>query len=151
MYKVILLFFLAVIFFQDIKYRAVYWFLFPLVFVACLLETKEPVSPERMWNLVFIIGMLAALTVYVSIRQGKWTNIAKGFFSWGDILFLLAISPFLPLYGFIFYFTAGTFLSLVIHLLVNAFHKQETIPYAGYMALVLSVVVLFQEKIESWV
>lgn len=78
------------------------------------------------------------LTLYVSMKQKKLTAIWKGFFSWGDILFLLAVVPLFPFEKYILYFTFGTCISLLIFLIDLLITKKvKTIPYAGNMSLVL--------------
>jgi hypothetical protein len=88
----LLLFILIIIFVQDIRIRAVYWFLFPLVFVLSLWYRWQEITYDRFqWNGMFILFSLLFLTLYISLKQQQITAIWKGFFSWGDILFLLSI------------------------------------------------------------
>lgn len=127
------------IFLQDFLIRGVYWFLFPILFIFSLIFNWENISVEIIWNFLFLSFMLFSLTVYVSLKEGKLTNITKGFFGLGDILFLVAIVPLFPLQFYILFFTAGTIVTLLLHLIIQRIlvKGQETIPYAGYMSLVL--------------
>jgi hypothetical protein len=151
MLKVALLLLLVAILYQDVKLRAVHWVFFPLLAAAALCVQKWPLYwPVLLFNFTFLAGMLLLLTVYVSLRTGKLTDITQGYFSWGDILFLLAVIPLFPFTTYMLFFTCGTFLTLLIHLLVTQIKKQETVPYAGYMALIALVYVCFEESIHRF-
>lgn len=130
---------LLTIFVQDLKTRSVHWSLFVLVFFIALLGTHffslPNVFTNWLLNLAFIAFLLAGLTLYLSLRMKRFVNITKGFFSWGDILFLVAISPLFFLLPFIYFFTFGTLLSLVYYVLLQRFVSDRTVPYAGFMAL----------------
>ena len=147
----LLLFILIIIFVQDIRIRAVYWFLFPLVFVLSLWYRWQEITYDRFqWNGMFILFSLLFLTLYISLKQQQITAIWKGFFSWGDILFLLSIIPLFSFFPFLVYFTLGTVLTLVFHLMYILRTKQsQTIPYAGNMSLLLVVVLLFENTFNN--
>lgn len=133
------------------KLRAVYWFFFPLLFGLSFYEKMEFISIKGIaLNLLFLCILLVGLTVYVSLKERKLINITKGFFSIGDILFLIAILPLFTLSNYVLYFTAGTIFSLLIHaisLLLKS--KNNTVPFAGYMSLLLIFYLLFESKITS--
>jgi len=149
MLKIALLILLTAILYQDVKLRAVHWICFPLLAVAALgFHNWQPDWTALLFNFTFLAGMLFLLTVYVSLRTGRMTDITKGFFSWGDILFLLAVVPLFDFRTYLLFFTCGTFLSLVIHLLVMRIQKQPTIPYAGYMALIAGLYISFEQQIQ---
>ena len=150
MLKMLLIALLLFIFFQDLKSRAVYWFLFPVLMALAFAVSWKTLAADWYLNILFLLLIMAMLTIYISLRQGKITYITRGHFSWGDILFLLAVTPLFSLQSYIIFFTAGTILTLVMHLGVMAFRKQETIPYAGYMSLVLSVCIGFKEQIFGY-
>jgi hypothetical protein len=148
MLKIALLLLLATILYQDVKLRAVHWIFFPLLATAALCAQKWPLYwPVLLFNFTFLAGMLFLLTVYVSLRTGKITDITKGYFSWGDILFLLAVIPLFDFRSYMLFFTCGTFLALLIHLLATRMKAQPTVPYAGYMALITLVYLCFEEPI----
>jgi hypothetical protein len=130
---------LLTIFLQDLKTRSVHWSLFLLVF--CLSLFISPIlfsvamRLSMVLNMAFILFLLAGLTLYLSFQNKRFINITKGFFSWGDILFLFAITPLFSFQPFVYFFTAGTILSLVYQLILQRFVPDKTIPYAGFMAL----------------
>lgn len=149
MLKIALLILLTAILYQDVKLRAVHWIYFPLLAVAALgVQNWQPDWTALLFNFTFLAGMLFMLTIYVSIRAGRMTDITQGYFSWGDILFLLAVLPLFDFRTYLLFFTCGTFLSLVIHLLASRFQKQPTIPYAGYMALIAGLYIGFEQQLQ---
>lgn len=141
----------AVICWQDLKQRAVHWILFPSLFVAAVfIGYKNGNLLDSGWNLSLLIVLLGSLTLYLSFKHGRLINIANGFFSWGDILFLIAIIPAFHFQLYLMLFTAGTIITLVTHLLVRSLLKgEDTIPYAGYMAVCTATVSVFYSPIQT--
>lgn len=150
MKELVLITILALILIQDVRHRGVHWVLFPLLLAASCLISSDSLDIKMVGlNLVFLLFMLLLLTLYLSIRYKKLINITNGFFSLGDILFLLAVIPLYTFREFLFFFTIGTMGALVIHLIVNRIKKQNTVPYAGYMALFGIVLSLFREGLNE--
>jgi hypothetical protein len=148
MFKVILIIVLLVILFQDLKLRSVHWSLFPMVFVCAIFIGIENIEMMQWgFSLLFLVTLMLSLTLYLTIKTGKLVNITNGFFSWGDILFLLAIIPVFDVSSFMLFFTFGTLITLVFHVIAHVIKAQKTIPYAGYMALVSVFYVLFEPTI----
>ena len=130
----IILFILILV--QDVRHRGVHWLLFPLLFIVTLFNSWTKLDIIMIGiNLGFLSFMLLSLTIYLSVKQGKWINITKGYFSLGDILFLIAVIPLFSFREYLIFFTLGTMSTLILHLLVSLLKKQKTVPYAGYMAL----------------
>lgn len=144
---------LLFIFFQDIKLRAVYWFLFPIVLALSFWIGMENNNLENiLFSLSFFIFAMGFLTLYMSIRQRKIINITKGFFSWGDILFLIAIIPLFSFHLYLLFFTLGTIMTLVVHGIVLIVSKGEkTIPFAGYMSVFLTSYLIFDTQINHFI
>ncbi len=136
-------------FYQDIRYRGIHWLAFPLLFLSALWWQQDVQWINLLYNLAFIGGLMLLLTLYLSLREQRFVAITKGYFSWGDILFLLAVIPLFSPADFMLFFTAGTFVSLIIHALTMLVRKQESVPYAGYMALFTALALSFPEWITS--
>lgn len=153
MEKFILIPVLIFIFFQDMKFRAVYWFLFPLVLgLSFWIGTTTSNIENMLWSFCFFIFSMGGLTLYMSLKERKLINISKGYFSLGDMLFLLAIIPVFSFQMYLVFFTTGTILSLIIHgIVVFLIKGDKTIPYAGYMALLLIPYLLFNHSINSFI
>ncbi len=129
---------LGLIFWQDIRYRGVHWFLFPvLLTTAVFFNWSQLEWSNLVLNLAFLSLLLLGLTLYLSLKLGRIVNITRGYFSWGDILFLIAIIPLFEWKQYMFIFITGTIASLILHLAASIIKPRKTVPFAGYMALVL--------------
>lgn len=143
-----LLILLGITLFQDVKYRGVHWSVFPLLLVGAAIYRDGQIDWLHVgYNLIFVIVLLSTLTLYLSLRQGMFINITHGFFSWGDILFLLAIIPLFDLRSYMLLFVMGTITTLLLHLIVHLFKKQATVPYAGYMSIATALFILFHPQL----
>jgi len=137
------------IFIQDLKYRGVHWILFPVLLSGCVYYSLEVISMSQiLQNLSFLLVLLSSLTIYLSIKEGRMVNITNGYFSWGDILFLIVIIPLFPFHLYMLFFIVGTVLTLVFHLFASIISIQKTLPYAGYMSLIGMVYLLFENRIH---
>ena len=137
--------------FQDIRTRKVWVLLFPLVLGLSIGYTLEEIKLERcIWNLVFVVFSLFCLTLYLTFKEHRLVAVWKGYFSIGDILYLLAIVPLLNFPLYLFYFTIGTFFCLLTHAIILLLSKktQKSVPYAGYMSLYLIPTLLFENQVQ---
>ena len=141
---------LGITLFQDVKYRGVHWSVFPLLLAGTAIYRVGLIDWLHVgYNLLFLIVLMSTLTLYLSLKQGFIVNITRGYFSWGDILFLLAIIPLFDLRGYMLLFVFGTFSTLIIHGIVHLFKKQNSVPYAGYMALLTALFIVFKAEITN--
>lgn len=147
MYYGIIIALLLLCFYQDVKFRGIHWVIFPTLALVSYFANETHQWSDTWNNLLFITGCLLALTLYLSLKLGKLTNITQGFFSWGDILFLIAIAPLCSFELYVYLFTFGTISTLLIHLIASMIKPQKTIPYAGYLSIAVIAVLLF--RIES--
>ena len=148
---ILLVILLLIIFYQDLRYRAVIWFLFPLLFCAAIWYNYPVINYETLFlNILFVLFLLLMLTIYVSAREKKLTTVWNGFFSWGDILFIIAITPLFDFIGYIYFFTFGTLLTLFIHAVVVRFSKNKTVPYAGYLSVAVILFLFFEGPVHSF-
>ncbi len=150
MYLYLFIALLVLCFYQDVRFRGLHWILFPLLCVGAVLVNPEWVWKEMMYSLIFLIATMVALTAYLSLKEGRFVQITNGYFSLGDILFLLAIIPLFDFREYLLFFTLGTCMTLVMHMIVSMIRRQKTVPYAGYMAAVGIAFLLFQEQIQSY-
>jgi hypothetical protein len=138
---IILLISLFCICIQDWKTRQIWWFLPPIVFACGLYLSKEElVFYECLLSFCFVAFLISSLYLYIKFRFHN-LNLFKSYFGLGDLLMLLSFIPFFSFQNYVYFFTVTTIFSLVIHLIVHSLRKQETIPYAGYLAIQLSVYV----------
>jgi hypothetical protein len=133
----LLIFVLVLCAYQDVRFRGIHWIVFPLLLCATIAMNLESISAITiLYNAGFLIVLMLLLTLYLSLKMGRLVNITKGYFSWGDILFLVAMIPLFSFQWYILFFTIGTCLSLILHLIASMIKPQKTVPYAGYMAMV---------------
>lgn len=141
---------LVAILVQDVRSRAIWWFLPPLLFADLIWLRWENFAWESLvLNVLFIVGIMAFLGLYISVRFGNAKELFKRYFGLGDLLFLLAITPLCTFREFILLFTAGTLITLVLFGIGQLIKKRTTIPYAGYFSLaIMAYLWLLQNNIN---
>lgn len=150
---VMLLAFIAILvlcFYQDVRFRGIHWFVFPLVLVGSIALNWDNLNLTTMaYNAGFLTVLLLGLTVYLSLKEQRLVNVTDGYFATGDILFLVAMIPLFSVQWYILFFTFGTIATLIFHLIASMVKPQKTVPYAGYMALVGIGYVAFSEQLQN--
>ena len=134
---IVLLIMLSIAFYQDQKYRAISWIIFPVLSLLSIgIFFQWDFSLKNIGlNLLFLTIVLFSLTLYLSIKEKKIVNIINGRFGLGDILFLLAVTPLFGNENYILFFISGMFLSAIFHLIISRGNLSAKIPLAGYLAL----------------
>ena len=149
----ILISFIAILvlcFYQDVRFRGIHWFVFPLVLAGALTLNWDQLDLIVLaYNIGFVVFLLLGLTFYLTLKEQKLVNITKGYFSLGDILFILALTPLFTIQWFVIFFTFGTIITLMFHLIASMIKPQKTIPYAGYMAIVCIGYLAFDEQLHQ--
>lgn len=137
---------LITIIYQDFRYREIWWFTPPLLFVGGLIYQWKLLNWEHfLFNILFISFVLSFLVVYIRIRFNS-KNLFKEYFGLGDALVLLALTPLFAFPFFIYFFTASTIISLIGFLLTKLlFKSKKSIPYAGYISLCTIAFLLLKE------
>ena len=135
--KIILITGFALILFQDIKERQVYWFLFPLIAIVSGILFYSSTLPELfiinvVVNLVMVIFLL---TVVYSYSRFKLKTSPKNVFGLGDALLFIGLAFSFASISYIVIFVFSLIFSLSIHLLLKQKGRESTIPLAGYMSL----------------
>ena len=149
-------FILIIIVYQDFKYKAVSWVIFPVLLIPPLYLGFVQVGWERLWicfvtNFGFLFIQFFLLTIYISIKNKKLTDLTKGYLGLGDILFLLVLCLFFSPVNYIVFYLFSLIIILAVYLLYNIFKrsKQRTlfkqqIPLAGSIAIVLIILVVYK-------
>ena len=148
--RMLTLMLLLVLFVQDIKDRSVSWILFPILFLLLALSRwlngigYQEFFYQSFSNLAFLIFQLVAVNIYFSIKQRSRVNITNGMLGWGDILFLVTIAFYFPLYLFILFYLCSLFVVIVSWSLWKKFTESRTeqIPLAGLQAIFLTVMII---------
>jgi len=131
------------IFIQDIKGRAVYWILFPLLAIVLFCShALRAGSLSLLWlpaliNSGFVVLQLVLVTVYFSVRQKRLVNIVDRLLGLGDIFFLLSIAFYLSIINFLFFYIISLITSLFVWVIWQMIAERKTkhIPLAGLQAM----------------
>ena len=145
--KLFILVTLGLIFIQDLKSRAVYWWLF-LVLILLFLAydflasiSFELILYPTLVNIILLALQFALLTLYFSIKNSQLVNLTDGFIGLGDLLFLFAIAFYLSPISFIFFYTGSLSLIAVswFFWLKTKKNVNKDLPLAGFQAILLAV------------
>lgn len=142
--KIILLFAFGAVLYQDIRERAVFWFLFPLIALCAGMLFYFGTVPELFYmatllNVAFVVLLLLAVFLYGRL---KLRTAFSSVFGLGDVLFFFAVCCSFSTVSFIVVFCSALVFSLILHLLVSKNQTPETVPLAGYMGLFFGLVYL---------
>lgn len=151
--KILSLLALVAIFVQDMTTRSVYWLLFPLLTGSLLAlrsaESAAVTGKAILVNYGFLLVQLSLVSVYFSLKRGRWVNITNDLLGWGDVLFLACIACYLSVLNFLFFYmtslTLAVFFGLILQLrgdskkqlLVNS--NVLKIPLAGLQSLLFGL------------
>jgi len=133
---------LLIIFYEDLKYREVSIFLFPVLFISLSLivfrqSTWQIIAANFFNNVIYLILILGICFVYVYLRF-RSLNLAAGL-GWGDVLLLLTTAIWFELTEFVLFTTTCFIVSLIIHLVFvrfsDLYRKHDSVPLAGFMSL----------------
>jgi len=130
----------ALIAYQDIKDRAVYWILFPIVGLLMGLLFYKNVSSSVyiigvQINLIMVTTILSILYIYTTFVRGKvFLNVSIGL---GDILFFYAFAFGFPTITFLLLFVSAVLFSLILSQVKIKNAIPKTIPLAGFMSVFL--------------
>ncbi len=140
---------LQVIFFQDLKFRAVSWIVFPILFViAWGVGYFDTGSLSITWrhfsiNFLLLFTQLLAVTLYFSLKNRKLVLITKGYLGWGDILFLVCACVLFSPINFILFYLGSAIFVMMGHLIWRSLGTvNPKIPLAGMQAMMLTLLSL---------
>lgn len=131
---------LGLAFFQDRKTRSIHLWIFLALAVASSILF---VITEFSWaivaqNILFTVTVITCLMLYISVKERRFVNIFKRHFGWGDLVFLIVITPLFSNRNFILFFITGIVFSACMHVLMSQLKRSgETVPLAGYLAIYL--------------
>lgn len=136
---------LLLIFYQDIKMRAVSWILFPITL--CLVAFLEIINAaswteyfrSSMFNLLFIIAMLSLMAFWFRIKAISLKSLFQSYLGFGDVLFFAVFAVALPFPVFPLVFVVSLVSSLILGLFL---FRNTTVPLAGLQAMVLLICLL---------
>lgn len=136
---------LLLIIIEDVRYRAVRWWAFPLLAVGFIgIEYKALEYTDVLTNLVFVIIQLAMLSIYFSFKEKKVFNITKKYLGWGDILFWVAACFLFSIPNYLLFFIGSLIFSVFAIVIWKLIMKSNTttIPLAGLQSIVVLLLLL---------
>ncbi len=140
---------LLFLFYQDMKHRAVYWIVFPILLILLFLVSKEQdyfpiVLTNSFVNILFLLIQLILLTGYFSIKKKQWINLLNSYLGLGDVLFLLTIAFYFSPANFLVFYIISLLLVLLATILFFSQNTQRTfkIPLAGLQSLFFALILL---------
>ncbi len=84
----------------------------------------------------------------MSIKHRKIINPFSHYFGLGDLMFFLAVTPlFLP-YNYILFFILSMLFSLALQQVFKKYMVQNTVPLAGFSALLLLLLIVKDVLLE---
>ena len=135
---------LALMSFQDFKYRAISWYAFPLL--AIFLVFANPVFnlTECLMNAGFVAVNYMLATVLISLKNRRMTNLMKAHIGPGDLLMLLCVAVYFPTLIFFLFYLGSLILIAVGTGIYMAWYKprEYTVPLAGLQSAMLLVLLL---------
>lgn len=143
---------LGVIIWQDFKNRSISWFLIPLFLLVVVAKGLFAIHFNELLeytiiNLVLVIINLIGVTLLVSLKEKKITNIVDSYLGLGDILFFLVLTVVFSPINFVAFYFGSIVLLTVIYGLSTLFHKnkQQLVPLAGGMSILLIITLLVEQ------
>ena len=130
------------LFWEDLKHRAVYWWLFALLVVCLSLNALQWASPQE-WliqsgcNLGFLVLQLILLTSYFSFKSGRLILLTSGWLGTGDIIFMACTSTAMGVLNFVLFHILSLIIVLAAALLFPSL-RTRGVPLAGLQGLLLA-------------
>lgn len=161
--KSLLIGLLGLIFYQDLKFRAVHWFLFPILFLVSIYYLNLNIGITQAFtflgiNLLILMLQLGLMYFYFKFKGVSLSDLFTNYIGLGDVLMFIVLCSFCSPLNYIVFFLLSLILSLVGFLLFNAFlfKKIETIPLAGLQSIILLFVFPFyhlydDSRISKWI
>ncbi len=143
---IVLIFSLLIIFFQDWRFRKIHvvlpFVIFIISFFLIPIKNLELVEIAA-YNSIFFLINLGLLTLYMCLKSREFLNPFNHFFGLGDLLFYIAVSPLFLLINYIIFFILSLVFSILIHFCLKKIIKENTVPLAGFSALLLLILLMY--------
>ncbi len=138
--KISLILVFGLIFYQDLKERMAWWFLFPIVSVLAIAlhlqsDSIEFVTISIVFNLFFIGFLLLVIYLYSKYKMKTSFFEVIGL---GDVLLFVALSFSFSTITFIILFVFSLLIALLLHIVLPN-KEHQNVPLAGYMSLFFAI------------
>ncbi|MET3981638.1 hypothetical protein ABIB62_004254 [Mucilaginibacter sp. UYP25] len=136
---------------QDMLWRAVYLWVFPLLlilFIVAWFFQRRDVTlavVAGLINISFLLFQFLLVSLYFYIKNKQIVKLTGTLIGWGDIFFLLCAAFYLSVLNFIFFYVISLMLALVCWLLWLGLTKSssKSIPLAGTQALLMAILIVW--------
>ena len=142
--------------YQDYKFRAISWFLFPLLAILLIIRGVLIINFLNYIkiisiNILFLLIQFSLVYIYFRIKSIKFMELFKKVIGPGDILFITIASFAFSFVNFIIYQVLTLFIILSIFLLLKLLSVQfkKFIPLAGAMAISLIMFIFTHDIIHK--
>ncbi|PCI94578.1 MAG: hypothetical protein COB15_13740 [Flavobacteriales bacterium] len=147
---------LGVVVVQDFKSRAISWFLIPLLFIGFIgyallkMEIIELLTYFGI-NLTLVLTNLLVVTLVISIKEKKPTNILTNYLGLGDVLFFLVLTVVFSPFNFLAFYLGSILLTAIVYggIMLISKQKKMLIPLAGAMSLLLIISIIVEQFVPS--
>jgi hypothetical protein len=130
--------------YQDVKYRAITWYAFPLLGGFLFILNRNLAVTEVLLNIAFIAFNYLSATLIISLREGQLTNLLKAHIGLGDILMLMCLAFYFPPLNFFAFYISSLLLITAGAGIYIKFQKphQFTVPLAGLQSCLLAGLII---------
>lgn len=139
---------LSYICYEDLKFRAVKWMLFPVVWILGMVHSVKLHNSFATTSIHLAVNyFLIGFNLLVLLLYSKWkNNKLSDLMGTGDVLFLFAAAAFFSPFNFLVYCIISLLLTLLLHVLF-LYHRlypnnEKTVPLAGFQAIALAITVM---------
>jgi len=155
--KIISIILLFVITFQDFRFRAVSWYIFPALLGLYIADNylSNGLTTGTVFfftNLLIILIQLAGVFLYFILKNwGKRAQITN-YLGLGDVLFFIVLAAAFSPFGFILFIVIALLSAILWYALrmVMKKDKEITIPLAGIMSGLLIMVIVAETFNKSF-
>lgn len=136
---------LGYIVYQDIKFRAISWWIFPVLFTLFILQETEIFKSFQVFNtllnnILILCVLIIALIVYYSIKGVSAKNLFKNYLGIGDLLILIIICARFSTVNYLLFIIVSSILSIALHSIGKLFKNYpKTVPFAAFISLFLII------------
>ena len=143
---------LALIFYQDIRHRAVHFLLFLSIFLIGIIKIFYwPLLWIELFKIfAFILLNMIGLFIYYSFKNKTFFNPVNNGIGLGDVVFFIAVAPFFTFWNYMEFFISGLTISIALFGITHLFKKKPTtIPLAGYLSLYLAIIFVIELSLSK--
>jgi len=144
---------LLAIMIQDLLWRAVYLWSFPLLllsFIAAWFFQRRDIFDSFLACLIsisFLLIQYLLVSLYFYIKNKQVVKLTGGLLGWGDILFLLCAAFYFSTLNFIFFYVTSLVMTLAGWLVWQAVAENpgRRIPLAGIQAFFMAMLLIVDD------